>query len=170
MSQIKKNCDFMKDIHVPYIPDKNAHPQLLFCLWALTWAGLKGSKASRASQGSTSTIVHQGMPSIGRTCVWRFGHLVDPSKKQAEPEVNLFVNTRTPRTSTNPTTQVALLAKLVAARLVSSRGLAGCSGVNKQIDFVLSLFLTGVREVSEPSDTSTPIGTIVQTHLPTTQW
>ena len=33
---------------------------------------------------------------IGRTCVWRFGHLADPSKKQAETKVNMLVNTRTP--------------------------------------------------------------------------
>ena len=30
------------------------------------------------------------------------------------------------------------------------------SGVNKQMDLVFYLFLTGVREVAEPSDTSTP--------------
>ena len=29
------------------------------------------------------------------------------------------------------------------------------SGVNKQMDLVFCLFLTGVREVAEPSDTST---------------
>ena len=32
------------------------------------------------------------------------------------------------------------------------------SGVNKQMDLVFYLFLTGVREVAEPSDTSTPSG------------
>ena len=30
------------------------------------------------------------------------------------------------------------------------------SDVNKQMDLVFYLFLTGVREVAEPSDTSTP--------------
>ena len=34
---------------------------------------------------------------IGWTCVYRFSHLTDPCKKQAETEVNLLVNTRTPR-------------------------------------------------------------------------
>ena len=33
---------------------------------------------------------------IGRTCVWRFGHLAYPCKKQVENEVHLLVNTRTP--------------------------------------------------------------------------
>ncbi len=37
----------------------------------------------------------------GRTCVWRFRHLADPCKKQADPEVNMLVKTRTPRTRTN---------------------------------------------------------------------
>ncbi len=32
------------------------------------------------------------------------------------------------------------------------------SGVNKQMDLVFYLFLTGVCEVAEPSDTSTPNG------------
>ncbi len=35
------------------------------------------------------------------------------------------------------------------------------SGV-KQMDLVFYLFLTGVREVTEPSDTSTPIRLVVQ--------
>ncbi len=34
------------------------------------------------------------------TCVWQFGHLVDPCKKQADTEVNRLVNTRTPREDT----------------------------------------------------------------------
>ncbi len=46
------------------------------------------------------------------------------------------------------------LAKLVSACSV----LVSCSGLNKQIDFVLYLFLTGVRKVTEHSDTSMPIG------------
>ncbi len=32
------------------------------------------------------------------------------------------------------------------------------SGINKQMDLVFYLFLTGVREVTEPSDTSMAIG------------
>ncbi len=30
-------------------------------------------------------------PQNGRTCVWRFGHLADACKKQADPEVNMLV-------------------------------------------------------------------------------
>ena len=37
------------------------------------------------------------------------------------------------------------------------------SGLNKQMDLVFYLFLTGVREVAEPSDTSTAIGPLIQT-------
>ncbi len=36
----------------------------------------------------------------------------------------------------------------------SSEASRGCSGVNKQMDLVFYLFLTGIREVTEPSDTS----------------
>ncbi len=39
----------------------------------------------------------------------------------------------------------------------SSEASRGCSGVNKQMDLVFYLFLTGVRKVTEPSDTSTAI-------------
>ena len=34
----------------------------------------------------------------GHTCVWQFGHLADPCKKQADTEVNMLVKTQTPRT------------------------------------------------------------------------
>ncbi len=37
----------------------------------------------------------------GHTCVWGFGHLADPCKKQADTEINMLVKTRTPRASTN---------------------------------------------------------------------
>ncbi len=33
-----------------------------------------------------------------------------------------------------------------------------CSGLNKHVNFGVCLFLTGVREVPEPSGTSTAIG------------
>ncbi len=59
------------------------------------------------------------------------------------------------------TLRVRPLAKLVSTRSVSSRGLTRCSGVNKPMDLVAYfkyLFLTGVHEVTEPSDTSTPTG------------
>ncbi len=52
------------------------------------------------------------------------------------------------------TLAVCPMAKLVSAHLVFSRGLARCSGVNKQINLGFCLFLTGVREVTEPVDTS----------------
>ncbi len=47
--------------------------------------------------------------------------------------------------------------QLVSACSVSSRGLLRCLGVDKQIEFVLYLFLMGVREVTESLDTSTPL-------------
>ena len=40
----------------------------------------------------------------------------------------------------------------------SSEASRGCSDVNKQMDLVFYLFLTGVREVTKPSDTSTANG------------
>ncbi len=40
------------------------------------------------------------------------------------------------------TNLMPLMAKLVSARSVSSRGLASCSGVNKQMDLVFYSFLT----------------------------
>ena len=36
-----------------------------------------------------------------------------------------------------------------------------CSGVNKHVHFGVCLFLTGVCEVTEPSDTRTPIALYV---------
>ncbi len=36
---------------------------------------------------------------IGRTCVCGFGHYAYPCEKQAEPEVNMLVKTRTPSRS-----------------------------------------------------------------------
>ncbi len=71
--------------------------------------------------------------------------LRDPCKTQVEHEIHLLVNTRTPRTSTNPTTQVPTLVEPVSAGSVSSPGLARCSGVNKQIDLGFCLFFTGPR-------------------------
>ncbi len=98
----------------------------------------------------------------GRTCVCRFGHPADPSKKQADTKVNKLVNTQTPRTSTHRACartrpheyhqwQWWYLCVRVHARPRRS-GL----NIDKQINLGVWLFLTGGREVTEPSDTSIP--------------
>ena len=80
----------------------------------------------------------------GRTCVCRFGHPADPSKKQAETEVN-------GRTCVcrfgHPADPSKKQADTEVDKLVNTR---------TPINLGVCLFLTGVREVTEPSDTSIP--------------